>query len=96
MGTLLRAYWQGWERVPEAATVGKVEGRAEHLAPAAATGQTAERSPLVAEHLAPVAVRLLRARRVSVDPPGEPQLRPSGFWVEFFELLARSTALFGL
>jgi hypothetical protein len=92
MGTLLRAYWQGSERVPEAATVGK----AEHLAPAAATGQEAGRSPLVAERLAPVAGRLLRARRVSVDPPAEPQLRPSGFWVEFFELLARSTALFGL
>src|SRR4029079_13812813 len=38
---------------------------------------------------APAAGRPLRAPQVFAGPPAEPQLRPSGFWAESFELLAR-------
>ena len=99
-GTLLKAYLQDWERAPAAATGRKVEPKAERLAQPAATGRKvgpmAERLVPPAERLVPVAGRLQPGRQVSVDPPAEPRLQPSGFWVEFFELPATSTALFGL
>jgi len=90
-GTLLNAYWQ--DSAQAAGTGRKVEATAERLAQAAGTGRKA--GPLV-ERLAPAVVPRLQAPQVSVDPPAEPQLRPSGFWAEFFGLLAKSIALFDL
>jgi hypothetical protein len=81
------------ERLEPAAVTGrKVGPLVERLARVAATGR--EVGPLV-ERSAQAAGPRLQAHQV-FDPPAEPQLRPSGFWVEFFELLAKSTALFDL